>query len=262
MKRRGQPPVKPIDSLGRNVRAGFSLVEISIVLAILSVVLTGLLPFILDANRKAEEDTTRERMARVESAFLAYYKANTALPCPASASEVASSSNFGEMANYVTGTPGTCIDSSEPDATSETSSSSEVAFGMVPVRNLGLADEMAFDGFGRRFSYFVSLNTVKDGSAGEITVQDLNASSKYTDGAFALMSHGANGHGGYTLSGSRKNAANTNTAEQENCDCSSAAVAGAADAIIAQGLPAGEGRARFDDIVSVYTVPMMDALTN
>lgn len=261
--------MQPFVNSKHNAQSGFSLVEMSIVLAILSVVLTGLLPFILDANQKANEDITRERMARIEQALFAYHKAQTAaaatprLPCPASATEVATSSNFGKMANYAAGgTHGTCVNGGAPDASLESGSTTEVAFGMVPVRDLGLPEETAFDGFGRRFSYFVSLKSMSDGTAGEITVQDTNANAKLTDAAFAIVSHGANGHGGYTLGGSRRNASSTNTNEQENCDCTAAAAAGTMDHIVVQGMPTGNARARFDDIVSVYTVTLINAINN
>jgi hypothetical protein len=45
--------------------------------------------------------------------------------------------------------------------------------------------------------------------------------------AYALISHGANGHGAYTSGGVMMNAGSTDTAELANCNCSSSGVANA-----------------------------------
>jgi hypothetical protein len=79
-------------------------------------------------------------------------------------------------------------------------------------------------------------------------------------GIYALVSFGKNGHGGYvrnlSASSTVLNAGSTNTDEQKNCHCTSAAVAGTFDRIFVQkARTAGSTTLTdiFDDIVRFKT---------
>jgi len=92
------------------------------------------------------------------------------------------------------------------------------------------------DGWGNKFRYAVDVaytangyfSTVPIGCApGAITMYNSNGlpGSNFAPGSintiYAVISHGANGHGAYTKNGAIVNAGSTNTAELINCHCDS-----------------------------------------
>jgi type II secretory pathway pseudopilin PulG len=116
-----------------------------------------------------------------------------------------------------------------------------ISMGMVPTKALGLPDDFAVDGWGRRFSYVVfspataSNNFTKAFSAMPISYAPTSGSSisvnsdlsvsKVDDVLYAVISHGKNGHGGFPRNGgsARFNAGSVNSFEQFNCGCDSTA---------------------------------------
>ncbi len=144
-----------------------------------------------------------------------------------------------------------------------------IAAGAIPVRTLGLPDEFAVDGWGRRFTYAVSVpftasNTftkafdaipVSDVKQ-RIRIVSTGTTNKVTNAAYALISYGKNGHGGFPRNGgtTRFNANSFNTDEQINCDCNNAAVAANSVSYtrIVQKLPTESSTSfydNFDDVV-------------
>lgn len=237
-------------------RSAFSLVEMAIVLAVIGIIVSTMLPSMQMEGRFERVTKTLGRMDRIEAALEAYKAVNGVLPCPAAVNLQPTDSGFGVAATHNGASPGSCISGGAPDAVDEKTTSPAVSFGAVPVRTLGLAEEDAFDGYTRLFSYHVSLPSVFDGSAGVIQVQDAAGSVETTIAAYAIVSHGQNGHGAYLRGGKRYNQNSTNAAEQENCDCNSSAVELAnpndyetRGHILVRDTASGEGTARFDDLI-------------
>jgi len=148
-----------------------------------------------------------------------------------------------------------------------------IAAGAVPVRTLGLSDDFAVDGWGRRFTYAVSVPFTASSTFTKafdaIPVSDVKqririvstgTTNKVTNAAYAIISYGKNGHGAYTRNGgtTRFNANSSNTDEQINCDCNNAAVAANSVVFtrIVQKLPTENSSSfydSFDDIVVFAT---------
>src|ERR1035441_669638 len=61
-------------------------------------------------------------------------------------------------------------------------------------------------------------------TCGPIQVNDINGNARSSDAIYALISHGANGHGAYTKNGAIVNANSVNVNEQTNCHCTSTGV--------------------------------------
>lgn len=253
----------------KRTKSAFSLVEISIVLAILSVVLAGALPVITESTRTADSDDTLERFESIERALTAYSVANSgALPCPALLNSPVNSAAFGQAVAFASGSCGT-------PAAGQLYEASGVSMGMVPTKTLGLPDEFAFDGWGRRIAYHISLNNISAETTGSIQVLDQANTVRTSSAVYALVSHGANGHGGFTISGARYNASSSNAQELENCACTNAAAdsaltpasgtaaEGEFDNELVQGIRINTNAVAttYDDIVRYYEREQIDILS-
>jgi prepilin-type N-terminal cleavage/methylation domain-containing protein len=148
--------------------------------------------------------------------------------------------------------------------------------GMVPTNALRLADDYAFDGWGRRIMYAVDArftatsaftNIPATDTATRMTVLDQSDNPKSTTAAYVLLSMGPNGHGALprgtgtanlNIVSSRINVGSVNTDEQNNCDCSSGAVATGLNGVFVQKTATQDSTTPnhtddFDDVVAFGT---------
>jgi prepilin-type N-terminal cleavage/methylation domain-containing protein len=233
---------------------GFTLIELSIVLALIGVILYGSMNLLVVGIQATAVNKTVARMDRLEKALLDFRVANGRIPCPSDLTATSSSANYGvEAANQ-----GNCTGGS-PAANSI--SASGAAEGGIPTRALNLADDYMYDGWGHRFRYAVNPDyTVTYGTActlnanPSITVNDASGAARSTAAIYAIVSHGQNGHGAYTRGGVVVNAGSTNADEQTNCHCTSTAAANTYTATYVEKAPtvatAGSPLTTFDDIVT------------
>lgn len=125
------PPARP---------AGFSLVELAIVVLIVSILLTmGLAAFSVQVDTVALS-ATQKKQETIKDALIAYLRTNRRLPCPETTAIAG---------NTPTGTE-TRLTANDP--TTQCAS----FWGTIPFATLGLSREAALDGYGNFFSYFVS----------------------------------------------------------------------------------------------------------
>jgi prepilin-type N-terminal cleavage/methylation domain-containing protein len=236
---------------GRDRSAGFTLLEISVVLVIIALVVGGGLSLLVASAKSAQFNGTVAKMDAIQKALLQYRVAFNRIPCPGDLTLTASSSNYGtEGANQGTCTGGT------PAANY---SGSGVAEGAVPTGALRLPDDYMYDAWGHRFRYAVSVNMTAASPfsgacpTGAITVNDATETARTTDAAYALISHGANGHGGFTSNGVVYNGGSTNADELTNCHCNSSGSATTYSGTYVEKLPtasSGTYTNSFDDIVT------------
>jgi prepilin-type N-terminal cleavage/methylation domain-containing protein len=243
---------------------GFTLLELSVVLVIIAVILSGALAMFIGSVQASQFNTTVKRMDAIDKALLNYAAANSRIPCPSDLTQIASGANYGvEAANT-----GSCW-SGTPAANFK--AASNTVEGGVPVRALALPDDYMYDGWGRKLRYAVdptytaasslpvaascSLTVTPNASA--IRVNDSTGASRTTMAAYVLISHGANGHGAYTSNGVTVNAGSSSANELTNCHCNSSGVAtGTYTPTYVQKLPqydsgeTGVAAYYFDDIVS------------
>src|SRR5438045_3526247 len=135
-------------SMRRNAAAGFSLIQISILLAVGGLMAAASLPGGDAGDTNARVRQTYKRMTRIEDAMKSFMTANQRRPCPASGTYAESSQYFGREA----ATPGTCTGSTPA---SDFTDGGNIVAGVVPTKALNLPDEFMYDGFGRRFTYAV-----------------------------------------------------------------------------------------------------------
>ncbi|MEJ0010878.1 MAG: type II secretion system protein [Alphaproteobacteria bacterium] len=126
------------------IRAGFSLVELSVVMVILAILATsGLEAAAIYLNHTAVQTTT-ERLAVIDNALRSYVRIYGRLPCPADRTVAITdgTTNGGYGKEYCNGALAI--------------GSTGVWQGMVPFRDLNLPMEVAVDGWGDRFNYLVT----------------------------------------------------------------------------------------------------------
>ncbi len=189
-------------------KTGFSLIELSIVLAIVAVIISGSITISTTALKNAKVKNTKERLEIIQNAINVYVFINKRLPCPASSTLITTDVNYG----VESGVAGTCSGTTSSDATAN-----DIRYGAVPVKTLGLNYEFAGDGFGNKFSYIVSKELTQAFVAGSIlglegrdisvidniTVKETVSNSNITTiAAYVILSHGANGYGAYNINGS------------------------------------------------------------
>lgn len=231
---------------------GFTLLEMSIVLLILSLMLGGVLAALTQDSRIRQKEQLKMKMDTIEQALLAYVKKSStyALPCPAA---FVAQSNAGFGAAAASG----CATLTYTDGTT--------ASGSVPVRTLGLSDDFAFDPWGNLFTYSVSTAAATTNALsttyptketlGTISMTDTVGSTITTVAIATLVSHGPDGFGSFTREGTRKAGYSSNANQQTNCHCTAAAANGtyAATFVIgANAITAGDAESGFDDIVRFY----------
>ena len=183
---------------GSRKSAGFTLVELSIVMVLIGIVMTmGMKMFNATLDNAAFSET-KIKQERIKTALISYLRTNGTLPCPDNAAGVATGQE------------------STPCATHQSDS-----FGVVPWQTLGIPREAALDGWGNFFTYKVvngtgaaknwtsktvansfSITELRNPTAG-LTLQELDAAGTAlvnitTTGVVALVSHGKNGFGAKT----------------------------------------------------------------
>lgn len=175
---------------------GYTLIELAIVIAIVGLLIGAGVGIVQRKNEAERFRVTNEHLDQIEQALHDFYSRNLRLPCPAQADariESDTTGEFGvEMAGYASGT---C-----PNAPNDER-------GVVPVRTLGLPDDVMLDGWNRKISYQIAsgMGSVDDfenqDNTANISVRDLdgyelttiNFSGNY-GAAYVLVSHGNNGY--------------------------------------------------------------------
>jgi prepilin-type N-terminal cleavage/methylation domain-containing protein len=205
---------------------GFSLVELAVALAIITLLLAGaLIPLSAQIDVRNVGDTQRS-MESIREAIVGFAQANGRLPCPA----------LGSVASGTAGAGTEVTSGASPNTTCTNT------FGVVPWATLGVPET---DSWGRRFSYWVTqifadgigppLATFGAGCApapnppssfalcslGTLTV-NTRKESDHTATAVGLVlpaviiSHGKNGFGAFTVSGGARLAVPAGTDEAAN----------------------------------------------
>lgn len=167
----------------RSIATGFSLIEMAIVLAIVSLLLAGLLPMISSQIEQQRRNETLKQLEDIRAALIGYATTQTPprLPYPA-------------KPTLATGATGAGVS----DPTLRT--------GVLPWVTLGTNET---DAWGRRFTYSVASSVTGDfatsftlTSTGNLNVLTSAAGTAIASNMPAvIVSHGVNGSGAYMPSG-------------------------------------------------------------
>ena len=212
--------------LKHNAQQGFSLVEMSVVIAIMAVMAT----FGLDATatfmQRAAHESTHEELDEIKIAIDRFVREESRLPCPADPTVNHMAASFGGEA---CGTGG---------VVSYNSGGRAIYFGTVPIRALNLPLGYMADGWERKYTYAVSQDlTTGLGYANPANVGEIMVLSGGRDGtnnyhitepagtaAWVVVSHGMNGFGAYPFRGTGVESdcgggtAYNDSPNEDNCD--------------------------------------------
>jgi prepilin-type N-terminal cleavage/methylation domain-containing protein len=237
-------------------KSGFSLIELSIVILIVTTLIAGSLSVSKTSINNSKVAVTKKRIETVYKALASFVATNRRLPCPALLTTTKGSASYGNEAS----TPGTCSGFT-------VATSTNLIYGMIPIKALGLEPDMAEDGWGTKFSYVVdrrftltSTNTSStDGfeitqalpapdktsnSIDIITIEGPSGTDLTTYALFVLISHGANKYGGWNASGTIQNQYSSATTDEQSNRGSASGGGEFDDTFIAFSTDVG-----FDDII-------------
>lgn len=212
------PAIRPPRD-GRNDK-GFTLVEMTIVVVLMGILMTlGMAVFDTQLSNAASSGT-RKNQEILKDALVAYLRDNKRLPC----SEISALNGMaptGQETRQSAGDPATSCAS---------------YWGTVPYTTLGLPRDTAIDGFGNLFTYFISSAqstaepdwtlTQKSasvpgfsvGNPGRFGITDNGVATTLSANlaVVAVVSHGKNGLGAYTIKGTRNELPASGTEERTN----------------------------------------------
>jgi prepilin-type N-terminal cleavage/methylation domain-containing protein len=215
-------------------KTAFSLIELSIVILIISILIAGSLSTSQTSVNNNKNQITKERMQIAYDALASFVLLNKRLPCPADITAQKGAATYGDEADSVVNDATLCDGlTSSTDITA-----TNLVYGMLPLKALGIDVNMAEDGFGTKFSYAVDKRFTKktdsdqiDGFEAQrtikapveatplapiITIQSPLGSDIMSNALLVIISHGANKYGGYNSTGTLQNSAPTITGEINN----------------------------------------------
>ena len=198
-------------------KKAFSLIELSIVIVIISILLSGALSIVTSTTNSSKIKATNNNINEVYNAIKVYLLTNNRLPCPAPITAIKSTS---DSYGTTTGTAGNCYVAGV--YTSNTNDN--LVYGMVPVKDLGLSADMAEDAFGNKLAYIVDKrftaggiadNTFGGDNAGLITIKETTSAmvggakvnqTNTSSAIFVIISYGSNKLGAFGINSATQNA--------------------------------------------------------
>lgn len=239
---------------------GFTLIEISIVLVVIGLLLSGGLVALAPVLENAKRTETENTLTKVEDAILLYTIQNSCLPCPANGTIATGTANAGQSetngpAYYTT----QCADDTATNCRADDGNN------VVPWVTLGLSEADAIDAWGNRLYYAITpalgLAASMDRAgttypAGTLDIGDLADAADpsdniFTDAAYVMFSFGPDGSDARaSQSGALRTDRYNSPDQDENSD-------GPTDGFV-QDLPRQiEGTTYFDDILRWKSAPII-----
>jgi prepilin-type N-terminal cleavage/methylation domain-containing protein len=161
--------------------AGFTLIELAVVLAIVGLLLGSLMYTLSAQVERRDQEETRRRLEQAREMLLTYAMVNGRLPCPARSAATASPSTV--AGDEVRDSSGNCTGDSISDYYGGTNGA--VTLGLLPARTIGWShldsSGLAIDAWNNRIRYAVA-NLVANCSGTPTTPHFTNATNLRANG--------------------------------------------------------------------------------
>jgi prepilin-type N-terminal cleavage/methylation domain-containing protein len=232
-------------------QAGYSLVELAVVLLIVGIVTAGGVSMLSEDTKFNKYEQTHEEMIDIDDGLAVFLSQNDRLPCPAPLTAVKGDSTYARETD--------CTDTTPPAGTFRiehpASSGNYVRIGAAPIYDMEMPDEYVADAWYGKYLYAVSeslTSTMTSSSTGNITVQDGASADIQTEVAWVVVSMGKDTMGAYAARTDNMilNCA-SGTLDEENCDYNNG---------IFRDTTFNDGSITanyFDDIIRWETVPQL-----
>ncbi|MBU6339194.1 MAG: prepilin-type N-terminal cleavage/methylation domain-containing protein [Rickettsiales bacterium] len=203
-------------------KKAFSLIELSVVIVILSIVVSGLLSIATNSAINDKIKKTNDNIDKIYQAMGTYLLSSGHLPCPASITAIKSSdADYGNQGNS-----GTCTNLSGVYnlKLANGGATTNFVYGMVPIRDLGLPNEVAEDGFGSKLGYIVYRDYTSSNTFSSVStstgIQVKKNSTPLLDSSnlamFAIISYGPNKSGAFAVDSATKNTEPSDNDQKDN----------------------------------------------
>lgn len=201
-------------------KKAYSLIELSMVIVIMAILLSGGLSLVTGSNYSKKIRITQERMIAINKTITEFLIANKRLPCPAALAN-------GKKISASYGEEGSAAGSCTTNGGYVSSGFPNIVYGMLPVRALGLSSEMAEDGFGNKFAYMVDKNFTNGATFGtasainNIVIRNRSGGVLQTitnNAIFVIISYGVNGFGAYGAGVSNISAQNSRSSDADELE--------------------------------------------
>jgi Tfp pilus assembly protein PilE len=223
---------------------GMTLIDVSIALVVIALIAYPLVKEYDRSVMRQKNAQTSDAVLRAESAVQLFFFNNGRYPCPANPSLGRDNANYGVSAyglSEVDGTISTCLDSDGNPLEED----EDIIQGMVPFKTLKLEEKSAYDVWGNRLEYAVSVSMARssfneeeykktnpdDGSPAHPNMQPYISLTAFSDADhsgtintpvihYLIFSYGLDGAGAYGYEGGVPVAAcpDDSVLEAENCD--------------------------------------------
>lgn len=211
----------------RSGASGFTLIELSVGLTILSLLAAGALTVGGVMVEQQQFTGTNQRVADAKQALMDYFNVNGRLPCPARLNAGVTDTAFGTETD--------CSNTTAPSGTTRLGggaayNNSAIRIGTLPARTLGLRDVSMSDEYGNRLWYAVSESFTLAGNAanaaGAITIIDGGGNNialpttdaKSPGAAFVVFSSGPGGKAAYRYQTANTIGTCASGIDVENCN--------------------------------------------
>ena len=190
-------------------RKAFSLIELSIVILIISILISGAMSVMTSSHNKSNINVAHDNIKKIKEALEIYVRVNHKLPCPAPLIDIKAKTSTYAVAG---GSDGSCSISGIYTSASQTN----LVYGMAPVQTLNLSMDTSEDGSGNKIAYVVD-KRFTDSSAfvGDIlgsiqvkeAIDDTLTRNNTSEAIYLLISNGINQSGSFGVNSSIQNIA-------------------------------------------------------
>ncbi len=179
--------------LKNKIHKAFTLIELSIILAVISILLAGLVSVYSSKDKNIKTQESSDTVKIVYQALQKYLAANKSLPCPASLKSIKSISSDYGFAVTATNCVGVGV--------YQSNSVSTLVYGMVPTATLGLDNKFAEDAYGNKLVYVTDYRLTNsndfESNINNSNLISISGGASVSNAIFVIMSRGSNSSGAF-----------------------------------------------------------------